>query len=226
MRMTVFPTLVSVLLLAACADDVGKAPRSAGGDAEPLPAPQERSGSVTGMPDAPGPGGVPIGGTPPPPPPELLPPGDAGLLPPLEDNPETGLAGLGEAPSAAAEPAPGDAVAVVRDYYAAIAGGEHASAYALWSDGGRSSGQTPEQFAAGFADTRTVAVEAGEPGPVEGAAGSRYVEVPVSVTATRNDGSVHRYVGAYVLRRATVDGASAGQRAWRIASADLREFQP
>lgn len=225
MRIAVLPALVLALLLAACADDAGKAPASTAGESEPLPAPQERGGSVTGMPDRPGPGGVPIGGTPPPPPPELLPP-DAGLLPPLEDNPETGLADAGGETPASGEPTPADAVAVVRDYYAAIDGGDHARAYALWSDGGRSSGQTPEQFAAGFAGTRTVTVDAGEPGRVEGAAGSRFVEVPVSVAATQADGSVRRYVGAYVLRRAVVDGASAGQRAWRIASADLREFQP
>jgi len=32
-------------------------------------------------------------------------------------------------------------------------------------------------------------------------------------------------VGAYTLRRAVVDGAGAEQRAWRIASADLREVK-
>ena len=224
MRFAALPAIVLVLLFAACSEDAGKAPNSPVGDADPLPAPQERGGSVTGMPDAPGPGGVPIGGTPPPPP-ELLPP-DASLLPPLEDNPETGLAASGDELPVTGEPTPADAVAVVRDYYAAIDGGDHARAYALWSDGGRSSGQTPEQFAAGFSGTRTVTVDAGEPGRVEGAAGSRFVEVPVSVAATQADGSVRRYVGAYVLRRAVVDGASAGQRDWRIASADLREFQP
>ena len=117
-------------------------------------------------------------------------------------------------------------MAVVRAYYAAIGSGDHAGAYALWSEGGRSSGQTPQQFAAGFADTRAVSVQPGEPGAVEGAAGSRYVEVPVSVTTTDADGREQRYVGAYVLRRAAVDGSTAGQRAWRIASAELREYQP
>ena len=104
--------------------------------------------------------------------------------------------------------------------------GDFARAYGLWSDGGRSSGQTPEQFAAGFADTARVEVLPGEPGDIEAAAGSRYVEIPVSVNATQRDGSVRKYIGSYVLRRAVVDGANAEQRAWRIGSAELREVRP
>lgn len=240
------------LALAACGGEQAVAPAAAaGGDPlEALPAPQA-IGSVTGMPDGPGPGDVPLGGA------QaaaatadgvamVVPiPGVASLdgLPPLEDEPEAGLVAgdpplalAGEPPAAAspatpaavdaAEPEAGEAVAVVRAYYAAIAAGQYAQAYALWSDGGRGSGQTPQQFATGFADTRAVSVQPGEPGRVEGAAGSRHVEVPVSVTTTRADGGEQRYVGAYVLRRATADGASAGQRAWRIASAELREYQP
>lgn len=247
------------LALAACGGKQEVAPAAAaGGEAlEALPAPQA-VGSVTGMPDGPGPGDVPLGGA------QaaattadgvamVVPiPGVASLdgLPPLEDEPEAGLVAgdpplvlVGEPPAPladaspappsavdaavdAAEPAAGEAVAVVRAYYAAIAAGQYAQAYGLWSDGGRSSGQTPQQFAAGFADTRAVSVQPGEPGRVEGMAGSRHVEVPVSVTTTRADGRQQRYVGAYVLRRGTADGASAGQRAWRIASAELREYQP
>ena len=64
------------------------------------------------------------------------------------------------------------------------------------------------------------------PGRIGAAAGSRFIEVPVAVSATRDDGSVHKYVGNYTLRRAVVDGATPEQRTWRIASADLREVQP
>ncbi|MBJ6982563.1 hypothetical protein [Luteimonas sp. MC1572] len=240
-----------VLALAACGDDNDAAPTrgSTDEDLAALPTPAQSGGSVTGMPDAPGPGNVPLGGLRPAasdgiamvvPIPGAM-PGDGGL-PPLEDNPETGLIGVVDlsattattatAPTvtpvtpvtpvmSALEPAAADAVALVRDYYAAIARGDHARAYAMWSDGGRSSGQTPEQFAAGFSGTRTV-VQPGEPGVVSGAAGARLVEVPVSVTTTRADGSEQRYVGAYVLRRATADGSGA----WRITAAELREYQP
>lgn len=267
--MTRFPFAIVLVCaaLVACGGGAGDdvPPAAAGGaQVDPLPAPGATAGSVTGMPDGPGPGEVPLGGEPlasTGPAPGEPPPGAAsgegvamvvpipglpdGGLPPLEDEPEAGLVAGGQpgnivagpppAGVAAAvpdqapgtpEPSAADAVAVVREYYAAIGAGNHARAYALWSDGGRSSGQTPQQFAAGFADTRAVSVQPGEPGTVEGAAGSRYVEVPVSVTATHADGREQRYVGAYVLRRAVVDGASAGQRAWRIASAELREYQP
>lgn len=253
--------LLACLALAACGgardgDGAGDVAAAAGnGTAEPLPTPGPAIGPVTGMPDGPGPGDVPLAGTPTVTPatspdgtPMVVPiPGmdPADGLPPLEEEPEAGLGEVappvmtvegvpasGPVPPsmqdalADGEPSPADAVAVVRDYYAAIAARDHARAYGLWSDGGRSSGQTPQQFAAGFADTRTVRVQPGEPGRVEGAAGSRYVEVPVSVTTTHADGREQRYVGTYVLRRAVVDGASAAQRSWRIASAELREYRP
>ncbi|MGH8078899.1 MAG: hypothetical protein ACREPE_16495, partial [Lysobacter sp.] len=93
-------------------------------------------------------------------------------------------------------------------------------------DGGRATGQSPQQFANGFADTSGVSVEVMAPGRVDAAAGSRHIEVPVALTATQDDGSQRKYVGAYMLRRAVVDGATPEQRSWRIASADLREVQP
>lgn len=223
---TLWPLCIAALLC-ACGDRDDATKRRTANEDSGLPKPQQSDGSVTGMPDAPGPGDVPIAGQPPAPPPEML-PGEAFGLPPLQDNPESGLLdGGGEASaSASAEPDIDDAVALVGDYYAAIDARDFVRAYGLWSDGGRSSGQTPQQFATGFADTVEISAQIGEPGEVEAAAGSRYVEVPVSVTATRRDGATRRYVGAYVLRRAVVDGASAEQRAWRIGSAELRELQP
>ena len=85
--------LASILLcaaLAACgsdADDITPASASTP-PADPLPAPQPARGSVTGMPDGPGPGDVPLGGRPA----EALetaPHGDG--LPPLAEEPEAGL---------------------------------------------------------------------------------------------------------------------------------------
>ena len=53
-----------------------------------------------------------------------------------------------------AEPTSEDAVDAVSDYYAAINARRFRHApMRLWSDGGRASGQTPQQFADGFADT-------------------------------------------------------------------------
>ncbi len=216
-----------VLLLAAlaagCGDpDQGDSDPAASVQA-PLPAPAAADGAVTGMPAGPGPGEVPLAGDAPPPPPPALLPADANFgLPPLEDNPEAGLS-TPAAAQAVAAPAPADAAALLRDYYAAIDAGDHARAYAAWSDGGRASGQDPQRFAAALAGVVGVELTVGEPEPMQAAAGSRQVEIPVTVTTTRDDGSVQRQAGRYQLRIGTADGADAGQRAWRIVSADLRD---
>ena len=218
------PLALLALALAACGGDKDADAGTAAGEA-PLPQPQQAGGSITQMPARPGPGAVPLAGDAPPAAPTLLPADEHFGLPPLEDNPETGLATT-EAADNGAEPTASDAAAVLQAYYAAINTRDFAQAYAAWSDGGRSSGLTPEQFAAGFADTVRVEAATGTPGAVDAAAGSRYVEIPVSIVATHRDGSTHRYQGRYVLRRAMVDGATPEQRAWHIASAELRETAP
>jgi hypothetical protein len=214
MRHLSIPALLLASLLAtACGKEDGKRTAAGGSPDEQLPAPTGAAGGVTGMPDRPGPG--PVG-------------------PPVAEQPEVPLdengnpllpeAAPGEA-VATAEPTAEDAVAVIRDYYGAINSGDFGRAYALWSDGGSSSGQSPQQFAAGFADTTGISVDMQPPGNVGAAAGSRFIEVPVAIVATQRDGSQRRYVGAYTLRRAVVDGATPEQRAWRIGSADIREVQ-
>ncbi|MDR6993008.1 hypothetical protein [Luteimonas sp. 3794] len=215
-------TFALVCVLGACNRDGAHADAAASGQTAdgPLPQPQQNAGGVTGLSGEPGPGNIPLGGEQP------LP--EAGIeenaLLPLEDNPETGLTGVpGEAAVTGPEPTPEEAAAVIRTYYAAINAVDYARAYALWSDGGRASGQSPEQFAAGFGDTSVVMVDIGTPGAVEAAAGSRFIEVPVSLRAQQINGSSRRFEGRYVLRRAMVDGANDAQRTWRIASADLRE---
>lgn len=202
-----------VLALPGCKRESATAGTSGeAGDDVALPRPDAGAGSVTGMPDEPGPGAIG--------PPTVADTGSAGDPEIVFDEEVADPASVDVVPG---EPSAADAVAVLRDYYAAIGAQDYARAHALWSDGGSASGQTLEQFANGFANTASVVAEPGEPGRVEPAAGSRYIEVPVSITATRDDGSVHRYLGNYTLRRAVVDGASAEQRAWRIATADIRE---
>jgi hypothetical protein len=93
----------------------------------------------------------------------------------------------------------------------------------MWGDSGRSSRQTAAQFADGFANTARVAVITGEPGRIEGAAGSRYIDIPVVVTAELKDGTRQRFTGTYQLRRAVVDGATPEQRAWHLYSAELKK---
>ena len=239
-RAIALPLLV-MLALSACGDreDSGKQRNDASATAEGLPAPAGGSG-VTGTADiAPGGSGTApaLGKEPPPEADSTTADPFFQQLPPLPElNPETGLAadpdrdGPLTAPPAAdagaAEPTPADAVAVVRDYYVAIDGGNYAGAYRLWDEGGVASGQTPEQFAAGFAQTRGVVVEIGAPGRVDAGAGNRYILVPVAVASTQADGSVRRFAGTYTLHRSVVEGAGAEQRNWRIRDADLREVRP
>ena len=233
------PVVILTSVLLACGDREAADVEVARGSGEAaLPAPERAGGSITGMPGQPGPGRI---GAPEPPPAEF--PLDAMVdsegnpLPPLDGAPidatvpgdgpvPPGPPGTGMAPASDDGPGPDEAIAVMRAYYEAINAGSYGRAYTLWSDGGTASGQSPQQFADGFDDTAGVSVEFMAPGRIDAAAGSRYIEVPVAISTTRDDGSVHHYVGAYTLRRAVVDGASEEQRAWRIASADIREVQP
>ena len=121
-----------------------------------------------------------------------------------------------------AEPTPEQAADVIREYYRAIAEHRYRDAYVMWGSKGRASRQTFAEFQRGFGHTVSVEVDVGSPGPVEGAAGSRYVEVPVLVSARRSDGSRESYAGAYTLRRSVVDGATSEQRSWRIDSAGIK----
>src|SRR5690606_24445286 len=64
---------------------------------------------------------------------------------------------------AAVAPSTEGAVAAVRAYYDALRAGDVARAYASWSDGGRASGRSPEQFAAGARAQAIQSVSVGEP---------------------------------------------------------------
>lgn len=244
MRPSPFLPLAHALLVAmaltGCGDRDGDKTDTASDTAESaLPTPGGNTG-VTGSADlATGNDGTApvLGNGPPPRPPQ--PPADpffSGLPPEAVVNPETGL-GVdpdGDGPltappvqdTGAAEPTPADAVAVIRDYYAALNGRDYPSAYRLWENGGAASGQTPEQFAAGFARAQGISVVIGAPGRVDAAAGNRFIEVPVSLSMTEAGGAVRRFAGQYVLQRSVVDGASPEQRRWRIRNAGLNEIAP
>lgn len=111
---------------------------------------------------------------------------------------------------------------VVRRYYAAIDARDFGTAWTQWGDEGRP-GQTLAAFEKGFAHTHATKVTIGALGPSEGAAGSVYQTIPVTVAATLDDGTAQRFIGSYVVRRINgVDGASASQLRWHIDSAQLR----
>jgi hypothetical protein len=117
------------------------------------------------------------------------------------------------------------AVSAIREYYHAIDAGDYARAYRLWGSEGAASGKTYERFAAGFDSTAHVDVTVGEPGAIGGAAGSRYVEIPVVIHAVTRQGDAQRFQGSYVMRRSEVDGATEAQRRWRIYSAKITRAQ-
>ena len=234
---TLFPVTLLLLcvaaLIGACGDDSGDATAEAGDHPtiEALPRPEGTRGSVTGMPDTPGPGHVG-------PPTDALAadgtlavdalglPVEGDVAAVDESAPVDGMQAGSTPVDTTTEPTPQDAVAVVRDYYAAINAQSFGRAYALWADGGRASGQSPQQFADGLAETAGVSVALDAPSRIDASAGARHVEVPVSVRVQQRDGAVRGFVGSITLRRSVAEGATPEQRAWRIAAADLREEGP
>jgi hypothetical protein len=115
-----------------------------------------------------------------------------------------------------------EAAQVIRDYYSALNRQDYAAAYSAWEGNGASSQQSFEQFRQGFANATSSAVEVGQPGRLEGAAGSLYIEIPVTVRAVTSNGTHQRFQGSYVLRRVNnIAGSASEQRRWHIQSANL-----
>ena len=132
------------------------------------------------------------------------------------DNAKVSLATTGQTTAA-------DAMHVVESYYEAINHGDFSAAYSLWSGDGEASGQSFAAFKRGFADTARTAVDASPPTDSEGAAGSVYIEVPVTVNAELKDGTRQRFSGTYTLRRVNdVQGATPQGLSWHLTSATLK----
>lgn len=116
---------------------------------------------------------------------------------------------------------PEAAVQVIRDYYDAINQRNFERAYHHWGDGGANSNRTFDEFRQGYDQTDHVVVEIGQPGRIDPAAGSRYIEIPVAITATMTDGQVQHFSGSYTLRRAVVEGATPEQQTWHFYKARI-----
>ena len=138
-------------------------------------------------------------------------------MPAQEAATQTDQAGSDQATPAAARQ-------IVIDYYAAIDARDYAKAYSLWSNDGAASGQSFEHFSGGYANTRSVKASVGEPVDEQGAAGSRFIQVPVELKAAQNDGSQRDYRGRFTLRAVIADGASEEQRRWHLASAEIQRL--
>jgi hypothetical protein len=113
---------------------------------------------------------------------------------------------------------------LIRAYYADLDRGDFRSAYARWGNDGAASHQSFADFKRGFIETAATSVEPGPPGDSEGAAGSIYIDIPVTVHAQLKDGTRQRFTGTYTLRRVNdVPGSTQAQRRWHIYSANLKE---
>lgn len=119
----------------------------------------------------------------------------------------------------------GDPQAIVRDYYAAIRAHDFMRAYRMWQASGQTGGRSYAQFEAGFDSTESVDARIGTPGRVEGAAGSRFVTVPVEISARLHNGTAQRFSGTYTLRRVEVPGASPAQRHWHLYASNIRQVR-
>jgi hypothetical protein len=115
-----------------------------------------------------------------------------------------------------------EALEALRAYYVAINQREYARAYNAWGPDGPPGHPGLGAFARGFTGTVGVSLKTGDPGRIEGAAGSRYIRVPVVVNAIHSDKRVVRYVGSYTLRRSVVTGATQAEQRWHLYSAKLR----
>ena len=110
---------------------------------------------------------------------------------------------------------------VLQSYAALLEQGRLADARRLWTDGGAGSGLGQEGFEEAYAKYSEIHAEIGAPGPVEGAAGSAYVEIPIRFYGRLKGGRAFNSAGAATLRRVNdVPGSTEEQRRWRIYRID------
>jgi hypothetical protein len=117
-----------------------------------------------------------------------------------------------------------DAVQLIRNYYRWINQKKYQGAFNIWEkreDGNAANGQSFEKFVGGFSDTASVSVETGEPGEIEGAAGSNYIEIPVIISAMTKSGKAQKFAGTYTMRSSNM----ADDKSWYIYSAKVRKVQ-
>jgi hypothetical protein len=111
---------------------------------------------------------------------------------------------------------------VVQTYFAHIGAGAHGQAYGLWADDGAASNLMREQFIASFGRYYQYDAQIGAPGPIEGAAGSMYVSVPVQLYGRLRTGEPFHQRGEATLRRVNdVPGSTETQRLWRISRIEV-----
>ncbi len=94
-------------------------------------------------------------------------------------------------------------IEVLKSYYNAINRQEYVRAYSYWGQKGTDAQSQPPaypQFAAGYSNTAQVKLTTGKIRG-EGAAGSVFTTVPVTLSVTNTNGSKDTFVGCYTLRQ-------------------------
>lgn len=140
----------------------------------------------------------------------------AGCGSPASDANATNQAGPGNVvePPAPADPStsPAAAAKVVGDYALLAKQGDFAAAAKYWTNA-----TAAAQFAANLEDYPKVKMTAGTPTDEEGAAGSIFITVPVTLDLTLRSGSPYQMLCKATLRRVNdVPGSTAEQRRWHI----------
>lgn len=126
-------------------------------------------------------------------------------------------------PVPAAEKSVAAAVAVLRDYCDRVAAKDYAGAFRAWRGTGPAAGKSEAEFARSLAPYASFDCHIGKPAAEEGAAGSIFVDIPLTVTGTRSGGGALLLQGKATLRRVNdVDGSTAEQRRWHLAALDLQ----
>lgn len=115
----------------------------------------------------------------------------------------------------------GQAIGVVSRYYRSIDTGNLRAAYDLWADSPER--LSFEEFVKQNEAIDEIRVRTEVPGRIEGAAGSRYVEIPAVVGIVRKDGTRRKESVTHTLRKSVVNGADSVQRSWRITSSKVNQ---
>jgi hypothetical protein len=111
----------------------------------------------------------------------------------------------------------------LQEYCDAVATRRLRDAYGYWGNSGQASGMTFAQFRDSFAKYAAYDCHIGQPGDMEGAAGSAYVTIPLKVTGTLAKGGGFVLEGPVTMRRVNdIDGSTAEQRRWHIESSGLK----
>jgi hypothetical protein len=106
---------------------------------------------------------------------------------------------------------------LVRRYFDLVEAGRYAEARRLFGGGGERSGKTEAEFAADYGRYRVYRAKVGAPGAIEGAAGSRYVELPLDLSGRLADGTAFKSQGKAIVKRVgDVPGATVEQRRWHL----------